>query len=68
MGRQMISIYSKTYYRIENTKYFLSNALDSTKYHVSNVVDSIRYAHDETWLAIALVTTWVLCAIVASVN
>jgi hypothetical protein len=68
MGRQMISIYSKTYYRIENTKYFLSNALDSTKYHVSNVIDSIRYAHDETWLAIALVTTWVLCAIVASVN
>jgi hypothetical protein len=64
----MISIYSKTYYRIENTKYYLSNAIDSTKYHVSNVVDSIRYAHDETWLAIALVTTWVLCAIVASVN
>jgi hypothetical protein len=64
----MISIYSKTYYRIENTKYFLSNAIDTTKYHVSNVVDSIRYAHDETWLAIALVTTWVLCAIVASVN
>jgi hypothetical protein len=68
MGRQMINIYSKTYYRIENTKYFLSNAIDTTKYHVSNVVDSIRYAHDETWLAIALVTTWVLCAIVASVN
>ena len=64
----MISIYSKTYYRIENTKYYLSNTLDTTKYHVSNVVDSIRYAHDETWLAIALVTTWVLCAIVASVN
>jgi hypothetical protein len=64
----MISIYSKTYYRIENTKYYLSNAIDTTKYHVSNVVDSIRYAHDETWLAIALVTTWVLCAIVASVN
>jgi hypothetical protein len=64
----MISIYSKTYYRIENTKYYLSNAWDTTKYHVSNVVDSIRYAHDETWLAIALVTTWVLCAIVASVN
>ncbi len=64
----MISIYSKTYYRIENTKYYLSNAWDTTKYHVSNVVDSIRYAHDETWLAIALVTTWILCAIVASVN
>ena len=64
----MISIYSKTYYRIENTKYHLSNAIDTTKYHVSNVVDTIRYAHDETWLAIALVTTWVLCAIVASVN
>ena len=64
----MINIYSKTYYRIENTKYFLSNAIDTIKYHVYNVVDSIRYAHDETWLAIALVTTWVFCAIVASVN
>ena len=53
----MISIYSKTYYRLENTKYFLSNALDT-----------IRYAHDETWLAIALVTTWVACAYIASVN
>jgi hypothetical protein len=64
----MINIYSKTYYRLENTKYFLSNTLDSIKYHVSNVVDAIRYAHDETWLAIALVTTWTLCAIVAGVN
>lgn len=64
----MISIYSKTYYRIENTKYFLSNALDSTKYHVSNVVDTIRYAQDETWLGILLTTTWVLCAIVATVT
>jgi len=27
MGRQMISIYSKTYYRIENTKYYVSNAI-----------------------------------------
>jgi len=64
----MINIYSKTYYRIENTKYFLSNAWDTTKYHVSNVVDTIRYAHDETYLAISLVTTWVLCAYIASVN
>ena len=64
----MISIYSKTYYRIENTKYHLSNAWDTTKYHVSNVVDRVRYAHDETWLAVALVTTWVFCAYVASVN
>jgi hypothetical protein len=62
----MISMYSKTYYRIENTKYFLSNALDTIKYHVSNVVDSIRYAHDETWLAIALVATWVFCAAFAT--
>ena len=64
----MINIYSKTYYRLENTKYFLSNALDTIKYHVSNVIDTIRYAHDETWLAIALVTTWVACAYIASVN
>ena len=64
----MISIYSKTYYRIENTKYHLSNAWDTTRYHVSNVVDTIRYAHDETYLAIALVTTWVACAYIASVN
>jgi len=64
----MINIYSKTYYRIENTKYFLSNALDTIKYHLSNVVDTIRYTHDETWLAIVLVTTWTLCAWIASVN
>ena len=61
-------MYSKTYYRIENTKYFLSNALDTIKYHVSNVVDTIRYAHDETWLAIVLVSTWIFCIYVASVN
>jgi hypothetical protein len=64
----MITIYSKTYYRIEKAKYFLSNVVDSIKYHVSNVIDRIRYANDETWLSIALVTTWVLCAWVASVN
>jgi len=64
----MITIYSKTYYRLEKAKYFLSNALDTIKYHVSNVVDTIKYAHDETYLAIALVTTWVLCAYIASVN
>ena len=62
----MISMYSKTYYRIENTKYFLSNAVDTIKYHVSTVVDSIRYAHDETWLAIVLVSTWVFCAVFAT--
>jgi hypothetical protein len=64
----MISIYSKTYYRIENTKYFLSNAIDTTKYHVSNVIDRVRYAESDTYLAIALVTTWVACAYIASVN
>ena len=64
----MITIYSKTYYRIEKVKYFLSDVVDSVKYHVSNVIDRIRYAHDETYLAIALVTTWVLCAYIASVN
>ena len=64
----MISIYSKTYYRIENTKYFLSNAIDTIKYHVSNVIDRIRYAESDTYLAIALVTTWTLCAWIASVN
>jgi hypothetical protein len=61
-------IYSKRYRAIENTKSLLSDALYNTKYHVSNVVDTIRYTHDETWLAIALVTTWVLCAYIASVN
>ena len=64
----MISIYSKRYRAIENTKSLLSDALYNTKYHVSNVVDAIRYTHDETWLAIALVTTWILCAYIASVN
>jgi len=64
----MISIYSKTYYRLENTKYFLSNALDTIKYHVSNMIDRVRYAESDTYLAIALVTTWVACAYIASVN
>jgi hypothetical protein len=64
----MISIYSKRYRAIENTKSLLSDALYNTKYHLSNVVDTIRYTHDETWLAIALVTTWVACAYIASVN
>jgi hypothetical protein len=59
-------IYSKRYRAIENTKYHLSNAWDSTKYHVSNVVDTIRYTHDETWLAIVLVSTWVFCAVFAT--
>ena len=62
----MISIYSKRYRAIENTKSLLSDAIYNTKYHVSNVVDTIRYAHDETWLAIALVSTWVFCAVFAT--
>ena len=61
-------IYSKRYRAIENTKSLLSDALYNTKYHVSNVVDTIRYTHDETWLAIVLVSTWVFCIYVASVN
>jgi hypothetical protein len=61
-------IYSKRYRAIENTKSLLSDALYNTKYHVSNVVDAIRYTHDETWLAIVLVSTWVFCIYVASVN
>jgi len=64
----MITIYSKTYYRLENTKYHLSNAIDSIKYHLSNAIDRIRYAESDTYLAIALVTTWVACAYIASVN
>ena len=64
----MISIYSKRYRAIENTKSLLSDALYNTKYHVSNVVDTIRYTHDETWLAIVIVSTWIFCIYVASVN
>ena len=59
-------LYSKRYYMIQNTKSLLSDALYNTKYHVSNVIDRVRYAESDTWLAIALVTTWVLCAIGAS--
>ena len=59
-------IYSKTYRRIEATKYHLSSAVDSVKFHLSNVVDRIRYAESDTYLAIALVCTWVLCAVGAS--
>jgi len=62
----MISIYSKRYRAIENTKSLLSDALYNTKYHVSNVVDRIRYTHDETWLAIVLVSTWIFCAVFAT--
>jgi len=61
-------MYSKTYYRLENTKYHLSNALDSIKFHLSNAIDRVRYAESDTYLAIALGTTWVLCAYIASVN
>jgi hypothetical protein len=64
----MISIYSKRYRAIENTKSLLSDALYNTKYHLSNVVDTIRYTHDETWLAIVIVSTWIFCIYVASVN
>jgi len=28
----------------------------------------VKYANDETWLAILLVSTWIFCAYVASVN
>ncbi len=61
-------IYSKTYRRVEATKFHLSNAVDSVKYHLSNVVDAVRYANDETWLAVALVSTWVFCAVFATVT
>ena len=61
-----MDIYSKRYRAIENTKSLLSDALYNTKYHVSNVVDAIRYAHDETWLAIVLVSTWIFCAVFAT--
>lgn len=61
-------LYSKRYYAIQNTKSLLSDALYNIKYHVSNVIDRVRYAESDTWLAIALVTTWVFCAYVASVN
>jgi hypothetical protein len=61
-------IYSKTYRRVEATKFHLSNAVDSVKYHLSNAVDRVRYAESDTYLAIALVSTWVFCVYVASVN
>jgi hypothetical protein len=63
-----MNIYSKRYRAIENIKSLLSDALYNTKYYVSNVVDAIKYTHDETWLAIALVSTWIFCIYVASVN
>jgi len=59
-------MYSKRYYLLQETKYRLSNAIDTIKYRLSNVVDTIRYAHDETWLAIVLVSTWVFCAVFAT--
>lgn len=61
-------IYSKTYRRIESVKFHLSSAVDSVKFHLSNAVDRVRYAESDTYLAIALVCTWVFCAYVASVN
>jgi hypothetical protein len=61
-------LYSKRYYAIQNIKSRLSDALYNTKYHVSNVIDRVRYAESDTWLGVLLTTTWILCAIVASVN
>ncbi len=61
-------IYSKTYRRVEATKFHLSNAVDSVRFHLSNAVDRVRYAESDTYLAIALVSTWVFCVYVASVN
>ena len=61
-----MDIYSKRYRAIENTRSLLSDAIYNTKYHLSNVVDTIRYAHDETWLAIVLVSTWIFCAVFAT--
>ena len=61
-----MDIYSKRYRMIENTKSLLSDALYNTKYHLSNVVDTIRYTHDETWIAIVLVSTWIFCAVFAT--
>lgn len=63
-----MNIYSKRYYMIQDTKYHLSNAIDSIKSFISNAIDKVRYANDDTWLAIALVTTWIFCIYVASVN
>lgn len=61
-------IYSRRYRAIEATKFHLSNAVEVVKYRLSNVVDAVRYAESDTYLAIALVSTWVFCAYVASVN
>jgi hypothetical protein len=59
-------IYSKTYRRIEATKYQLSSAVDAVKFRLSNAVDAVRYANDETWLAVVLVSTWIFCAVFAT--
>ena len=61
-------VYSNTYRRIEAVKYCLSNGLDSVKFRLSNAVDAVRYAESDVYLAIALVSTWVFCVYVASVN
>ena len=61
-----MDIYSKRYRRIEATKYHLSSAVDSVKFRLSNAVDAVRYANDETWLAIALICTWIFCAVFAT--
>ena len=63
-----MDIYSKRYRAIEGTKSLLSDALYNTKYHLSNAVDRVRYAESDTYLAIALVSTWIFCIYVASVN
>jgi hypothetical protein len=59
-------IYSKTYRRIEATKFHFSNGLDSVKFRLSNAVDAVRYADDELWLAVVLVSTWIFCAVFAT--
>jgi hypothetical protein len=59
-------IYSKRYRAIEATKFHLSSAVDSVKFRLSNAVDAVRYTNDETWLAVALVSTWIFCAVFAT--
>lgn len=59
-------VYSNTYRRIEATKYHFFNGLDSVRFHLSNAVDAVRYADDELWLAVALVNTWIFCAVFAT--
>jgi hypothetical protein len=59
-------IYSKRYRAIEATKFHLSSAVDSVRFHLSNAVDRVRYAESDTYLAVALVSTWIFCAVFAT--